>query len=335
MTPEELKQTLDGLKARFTDDKEHNLQILRDFCATLSDSPEDMAALSAIAHFAAAEYPDADVQALTEKLSQAITDFHNKLTQAQMLAKERNFEAAASLFAEITGDLTPKDDPKQRRLAFSHPFEEMLFRAQDKDPRPIVRVSNLSQVIFYQYGTILLELRRLEDARTAFNHCLTLNPIDVRAMFELGEIAKLEQDFDGLRALMVRAHPLIFTRHMLARYYRNQAFLANFEAKMSLAVAMVYVSLDYEESPLARAQLNALAKIKGVNLTRPKTDDVKALVQGTDIVLGPSETVYHLALSIAQSTRKQHPQIAKMALSIAYDITHYQPLLKEIAQLGG
>jgi len=335
MTPEELKQTLDGLKARFTDDKEHNLQILRDFCATLSDSPQDMAALTAIAHFAAAEYPDADIQSLTEKLTQAITEFHEKLAQAQTLAKARDFEAAAVLFAEIVGDMVPKDDPNQRRLAFSHPFEEMLFRAQDKDPRPIVRVSNLSQIIFYQYGTILIELQRLDDARTAFNHCLILNPIDVRAMFELGEIAKLEQNFDTLRALMLKAYPLIFTRHMLARYYRNQAFLANFEAKFPLAVAMVYVSLDYEESPLARAQLNALAKIKGVNLTRPKTDDVKALIQGTDIHLGPSEAVYNLALSIAQSTRKQHPQIAKMALSIAYDVTHYQPLLKEIAQLGG
>ena len=329
-----IRKVIESLKAQFNQDKEHDMKIVREYCETLTDSSQDQAILAAVARFAAHEYPDAEANQRAEKLGLAISEFHERIDELQKMAAERRFEEAAAGYAEILGEMDPVELDDRRLMSFNQPFEELLFRMRDKDGRPIVRISNLAEILYYQYASILFELRRYADAREQLEKCLKLDPVDMRVYFELAELAKLDQNFELVSELMAKVHPLIFTRRGLARYYRTQAFIENMRGNFRLAVAMVYVSLDYEESPVARAQLNALAKIKGTDLSRPKVEEVQALVQGTNIVLGPDQDVYGLAIAIGGRARVQNPGLARMAFAIAYDITHYKPLLRELAALG-
>ena len=322
------------LKAQFNGQREHDLQIIRDYCEKLSDSPADQAILAAIARFSLTEYPDPEAIKKAQKLGEAIKQFDARVTELQKMAAEKKFEEAAKGFEEILSGMVPVETEDTRYLSFSHPFESFLFNAYNQDKRKVVQISNLPEVLYYQYATILFELKRFDEAKTQLEFCLKLNPANVRARFELVEIAKVNQDLEEVRRLLLEVHPYIFTRSALARYYRNQAYLANLEGKFRLAVAMVYVSLDYEESPIARAQLNALAKVKGTDLSRPKIDEVQTLIQDTGIFLGPSKNVYDLAIEIGGRMREKNPDIARMAFIIAYEITHYKPLLRDLARLG-
>lgn len=329
---DDIDKILEKLKQSLTGEREHDLEQIRRYAAGLGSSPKDIAILSALGYLAAQRFPDIEAASVSEQLGTAMQLFHEKLERAQELAKARKFVEAEQAYREFIADISIDDIEDQRRLSFNHPFEEMIFRAHDKDSRPIVRISNLPQVVFYQYGTILLELAKYDEAKAALINCQKLNPVDVRPLFELAEIAKLEQDFDEVERLMAIAHSRIFTRKDLAKYYRSQAFIANMRKQFRLAVAMVYISLDYDESPIARAQLNALAKIKGIKLSKPKVDESRKLVEGTKIQLGPSEAIVDLALHIGQTTKMVHPSISHMAYSIAYDMTHYKPLLNELSR---
>ena len=330
----DINSTISQLKAQFTQDRDHDLQIIRTFCESLTDSPEDQATLAAVARFAMTEYPDAAATENAKKLGEAINKFHARIDELQKMAAAKRFEEAAAGFAEIIGEVAPVETEDKRYLSFNHPFESILFQARNKDKRPVIQISNLAAILYYQYATILFELKRFEEAREQLKNCLALNPVDTRAYFELAEVEKAEKNLEEVRRIMSDVHPLIFTRNALAHYYRTQAFLANMDGKFRLAVAMVYVSLDYEENPIARAQLNALAKVKGTDLSRPKLDEVKSLIDGTGIFLGPNQNVYNIALDVGAQTRAKNPNIARMAFMIAYDLTHYKPILRDLAKLG-
>ncbi len=334
MTAAEIDNVINHLKSQFNQDQEHDMQIIREYCETLTDSPEDQTILAAVARFASIEYPNAEANQKAAKLGEAIKDFHERVIALQKMAAERKFEEAAAGLAEILDGMNPVELEDRRLMTFNQPFEEMLFRARDTDSRPIVRISNLPEILYYQYATILFELKRYTEAREQLEKCIKLNPCDARAYFELAEVAKVEQNFDEVEEIMAKVHPILFTRRALARYYRTMAFVENMRSNFRRAVAMIYVSLDYEDTPIARAQLNALAKVKGTDLSRPRVDEVRQLVEGTKIVLGPNQQVYDLAVSVGAETRQRSPELARMAFFIAYDITHYQPLLRELAKLG-
>jgi len=334
MTAAEIDNVINNLKSKFNQDKEHDMQVIRDYCENLTDSPEDQTILAAVARFASVEYPDAEANQKAAKLGEAVKQFHERIVELQKLAADKKFEEAAAGLAEILGGMNPVELDDRRLMTFNQPFEEMLFRARDTDSKPIVRISNLPEILYYQYATILFELKRYDEAREQLNKCIKLNPCDARAYFELAEIAKIDQNFDEVADLMAKVHPILFTRRALARYYRTLAFVENMRGNFRRAVAMIYVSIDYEDTPIARAQLNALAKVKGTDLSRPSIDDVRKLIEGTNIVLGPNQQVYELAVSVGAQARQRNPELARMAFFIAYDITHYKPLLRELARLG-
>ena len=102
------------------------------------------------------------------------------------------------------------------------------------------------------------------------------------------------------------------------------------EERYDLAVALIYISIDYEDAPPARALLNAVAKHRGVNLAKPTVRDVQKRLGDAKIPVGPCPSVYELAIHIGKTMRSTYPQVARMAFGIAYDITHYEPLLKEL-----
>lgn len=322
------------LKAQFNQDRAHDLQVIRDYCETLTDSPEDQAILAAVARFSLTEYPDPEAIQKAEKLGQAIKQFDARVTELQKMAAAKKFEEAAAGFAEILQDMDPIETEDKRFLSFNHPFESILFQARNRDKRTVVQISNLPEILYYQYATILFELKRFDEAREQLKKCLKLNPCNARAYFELAEVEKASQNLEEVRRLTAEVHPYIYTRPQLAHYYRNQAFLANMDGKFRLAVAMVYVSLDYEEHAIARAQLNALAKVKGTDLSRPKTEEIQKLIQDTDIQLGPNKDVYGIALEVGAKMRERNPDLARMCFIIAYDMTHYKPILRDLARLG-
>ena len=324
-------QIIAELERQFTGDAEHDLDVLRQYCATLPHTDDNVDIITAIGHYVLAHFPDAAETANARLFEKSYDEFESLVQKAQDALRARRFEEAATLYGRLIDDVRPTNTPDAYYFAFAHPFEEMIVRATHLyDDRRIERIPQLPAMLYFQQGSALFELARYDEARDAFRNVLALNPVSAPAFFELIQIAKARRDFDEVRALLRKAYPYLFTRHFLARYYREHANLATYDNRHALAVALLHLSMDYEQSPQAVAMLENLRDACGADVTLPPVARIKELLTAADIPVGPNPATYELAILIGNQMKPIHPDVAKMAYAIAYDLTHYQPLLQEL-----
>ncbi len=324
------KEIIAYLETKFNGDADHDVEVIQEYCRSLDRTKDNLDIVMALGRYCAEKFPNAKAIQNAKKIEEAFDVFQKKLQSAQELLKEKKLEEAVVAFDELIGENTPVESDEKHYYSFGHPFEETLCKMYFNDDKPIERISGLPMALYYQKAAALFDLKRYEEAKATYEHCTKLNPVDVRTWLELAQIAKAEENYEEVRNILKKIHPFIYTRHFLARFYREQAFLAVIDEKYQLAVALTYISMDYEDSAPARAQLNALAKHRGVDLSKPSVEQVKSMLSEAGIPVGPAPQVYELAMNIGMSMKKSYPQIARMAFAIAYDITHYEPLLKEL-----
>ena len=318
------------LEKQFNGDMNHDVEVMRSYCRSLERTNENLAIVTAIGKYVSEKFPEADAVKEAKKFEETFVHFQELIEEGQKCMHEKKYEDALAKFREVIGDVKPATDDSKYYCSFSHPFEEMLFRTGYKEGKEIERISTLPETLYYQCGVALLELGRYAEAKAEYMNALKLNPVSARTHFELITLAKMQKNYDEARRLLKEVYPCLFTRIMLARFYREHAGLALIDEKYDLARALIYLSLDYEDTPQARAQLNSLAKHRGVDLSKPSAEAVKQKLHEYDIPCGPAQSVYNLALYIGNQMKKAYPDVAKMAFGIAYDITHYKPLLKEL-----
>ena len=321
---------LETLKPQFNGDADHDVDVIQTYCRSLERTNENMEIIRALGRHCANNYPEAKAVQNVKKMEEAFEAFHKKLEDAQALLRDKKFEEAVAAFDELIGENVPVETEDKHFYCFGHPFEETMCKMYFDDGKPIERISGLPMALYYQKAAALFELKRYDEAKATYELCLKLNPVDVRTYLELAQVAKVQENYDELREILKKIHPFIYSRHFLARFYREHAALAMIQENYALAIALIYLSIDYEDTPPARAQLNSIAKHRGVDLSNPGVEKTKALLKEAGIPVGPAQAVYELALNIGMAMKKTYPQIARMAFAIAYDITHYEPLLKEL-----
>ena len=326
---EKIQQIIQDLEKDFNGDINHDVDILRNYCRSLERTEDNLKIVTYIGRYAAEKFPEADAVKEAKAFENKLVEFQEKVMQAQTLMREKKFEEAVKAFDEIIGEVQPPKDDNKYICSFNHPFEEMLFRARNKD-KELEKISNLPEVMYYQKGCACFELKDYDKAEEAFGNAMKLSPVNTMIFFELMQIAKIRKNYDKVRDLLKQVYQILYTRHQLARFYREHASLAMIDSNYDLANALIYLSMDYEDTPQVRAQLNSLAKNRGVDLSRPKVDTVKERLEAANIPVGPDPAVYGLAIDIGNQTKKAYPEVARMAYGIAYDITHYEPLLKEL-----
>ena len=324
------KEIIAYLETKFNGDEDHDVEVIQEYCRTLDRTKDNVDIVMALGRYSAEKFPNSKAVQNAKKIEEAFDLFQKKLQSAQELLKEKKFEEAVIAFDELIGENTPVESDEKHYYSFGHPFEETLCKMYFNDDKPIERISGLPMALYYQKAAALFDLKRYDEAKATYQHCTKLNPVDVRTWLELAQIAKAQDNYDEVSEILKKIHPFIYTRHFLARFYREHASLAMVKENYQLAVALTYISMDYEDSAPARAMLNSLAKHRGVDLSKPSVDKIKSMLGEAGIPVGPAQQVYELALQIGMSMKKTYPQIARMAFAIAYDITHYEPLLKEL-----
>lgn len=326
------------LEKQFNGDPNHDVKVIQDYCQSLPKTQENFKLVMALGQYAAAKYPEADEvkksKAEFEKMNEDAKQLKARIDGIQEKIKAKDIAPAIEEIRAIIDETKIPNPEEQRLISFSHPFEEIIFQAsikEFKETRKLVRVSNLMEMLHLQLGGLLSEQKNYDEALDAFNHALEFNPVSAPASLEIAHIAILKKNYEEAFELLKKAYPLIFTRSLLAIYY---SFLAevveNVDKNYPLAVAYVYVSLDYAENPLAREALNRLGKVQGIDLSKPTVEAMRKLANDANLPLGPNPAVCELAVKAARQIKSQHPDVAKQLFAIAYDLTGQESLLKEI-----
>ena len=161
-------------------------------------------------------------------------------------------------------------------------------------------------VIYSLYGSLLVEMKRLEEARAALEKGLRWNPMHFGMMSEYMETYKMQGDMDEFFRLTVQAFKIAIHRPQLARCYRNLGYYFIEKELYPEAKACYFMSLHYEpDSKQASSELYAIHMATDGKLPDPTAKDLGRYSVQYGFPLGPDENTYSVGCNYGKYFMEQ------------------------------
>jgi len=186
-------------------------------------------------------------------------------------------------------------DSVSEYYSFFNYFEGILYKKLTQSTRKFRAIPDNYAAIYLTYGALLVEIKEYEKAEKALESALIYNPIYSEAMFELGEVYKMNNDMEKYFNLAKRALKSVYSRKNLARCYRNIGYYLVEKMDYSGAIAAFYLSTHYENAPIAMSELHYISVITKQKIEPPTYEEIKKCLEPYDIEMGASPLVWALA----------------------------------------
>ena len=161
--------------------------------------------------------------------------------------------------------------------SFPNPLEELIFNEYigcEKELRFIPDNQPLED-LFYDYGFLLRDAARLDEAEDALKEALRINPVSTRIILELCDIYRMKAPtFNKFYFYTMDALRYAYSGYELARIYRNLGFYYYEENNIELSIACYRYSLKYENEPFTQERIKQLEKSYNISLTEEKCKEL-------------------------------------------------------------
>lgn len=323
------------LEKEFNGDADHDVKVIQDYCRSLPKTEENFKVVMALGQYAAVKFPEAEEvkksKAEFDKMNEEAGKLKKRIEDIQETIKSGDIDKSIEELRALIDEGKLPEDKDKRFVSFSHPMEEVMFRASNKDTREVVRVSNLMEMLNLQLAGLLAENKQFEEAEAAIERVLFFNPVSAHARIERARFALLQKNYDDAFERLQEAYPYIFTRQLLAIFYCMLAVVVeNVDKNYPLAAAYAHISLVCQDNPLAHETLDRICKEHKVDPECPSAEEIRKLATDASLPYGPSPEVCELAINAARQMKSVYPDIAKQLFTVAYELTGQEALLKEI-----
>jgi len=243
----------------------------------------------------------------------------------------KNYSRAYEILESVLGKLENRsgelimfrDDSAFEYHHFRNPLEEILYAELAKPKRALRRIPEDIGQLYFIYGNLLFEMKRFDEARVALKKAVTINPINVDAIFELAEISKMIGKLDDYCATSRKCLSLSYTGRSLGRCYRNIGFYYIEQKAYDVATALLHVSMNYDrQAAMAQSELYYIQQITGETAPVPSIEEVSRLFEDYSIQLGPSKLILSIAASLGKDAERQGRYgAARFFYTVLYDLT--------------
>jgi len=260
------------------------------------------------------------------------------LTEAKHKIREGLFtEAEEMLRSILPDDNIVRDDETVIYRTFSEPMEELLYEFTFKPGRSIKPDLRVNLEAYLTCAFLLIEQGRLDEALKILERGLRHNPVDVRLLFEEGEVFKLRKDWETFRNITDQSFNCCFRAADVARAYRNYGYMFIEKEQFDPAICCYLLSLQYDKHPIAQKQLFYISKTTGSYVdTDYYNETLEDILSGECIPLCPSEDVLGLAYSLGDRfARDGKDEAALYFLGIFYELARDEETGKRIADITG
>jgi len=171
--------------------------------------------------------------------------------------EKQNFEVARIMFEIFLGIHYEEAMDYQNRLhkCFANPIQKILYLLIFEIEEEIQPPKYSWGHFFTNFGSILFELNEYERSEVVLDIAIHWNPYDTLAYFELGEIYKLQKNWEKYLDFNQMAFRTISDTRLLARYYRNLSFYYIEQNELQKAANLLAYSASYEYHPLVENEL--------------------------------------------------------------------------------
>lgn len=307
-------------------ESEYNIEIMRACYRMIYDlMPEDMKD----------EFSDA--------LNKDMKGTDATLDEIQFLRYKKEYKKALKLMESLIqkcekADVFP-DDSVSEYHTFKEPFEEILYHFIHNPEKEIRPSSIRYSEMYYQYGSLLIDLKRYDDAQKALEKGLKWNPVSTQIAFERTETFKLRGMMEEYYQATRDIFKIAFRPSDLARCYRNLGYYYVEKGELQVAVCCLVFSIPFSSSDLVQSELFYIYSLDHKLIMNPDMQTIQINFKGYDIPLGPDEGVISLAYYFAkQSIEQGQKELAQYFISILIsllgeDIEELQELQEQIDKM--
>ena len=279
-------------------------------------------------------------ESLTEELKKS---FYSKFDEVKINVQNKEFEKALSIIEPIVNDFEKmingglcRDDSVNEYRHFDSLFEEIMYKEMYRPSRIVHETVFPIGRAFSVYGSILIDLNRVEEARLALGTAKQWEPMNVSLAFEYAETYKIQGLMEQFLDCTKKTYEIIYKKTDLARFYRNVGFYFIEKKLWREAIASYVLSLNFEsESPMVASEIAYIEEKAGQKIEWPKIEEIKDICNKRGIPFGLNTNVAVIAYRYGKALfDDKNFEYAKYFLEIAYSMVQAPEIKKMLDTLA-
>ncbi len=238
--------------------------------------------------------PDDSKEEFIKALDNDNKGFAASLKEIHFNIYEKNYDRALKLAEEMVTAHEKMnlyaDDAVSEYHCFTEPMQEMLYTYYAK-PKKEIRASQIDYAsLYFLYGSILVEMKRYDDAAMALAKAMKWNPASTVIAFEYAETFKCRGMMKPFMELTKETFKYAYRPQDLARCYRNLGFYYSETEDYETGAYCYIFSTVFQQAEIVQAELYYASQKSGKEFN-PGAEDIKTCFNEKGIQYGPSEAV--------------------------------------------
>ena len=284
--------------------------------------------------------PEGSKPRIDKIIDDEMLSYESTLQKVRAAQHERRYDEALSLIEELIKKTDNpewfKDDKVSEYHCFHEFFEELLYREYAKPTKTLRNPGFPFDTIYFQYGSLLLDLKRPEDAELALITALRWNPANASIALERAEACKWQGNIDDFFKHSIESFKYAFRPKQLGRCFRNVGYYFSEKKMWKEAVSCLTLSLQFDRtSELAFSELYYVQDKSGEKAEQLIDHDfTQKMCKKYGIPFGINDTILELAYSYGNHFAKEGDnEGARYCWQILYDLTGDEKVKKMIEDL--
>ena len=178
------------------------------------------------------------------------------------------------------------DDSVSEYHCFREPMEEILYRMVSGTEKDLRRSPIEYAEIYLLDGSLLVELKRPEDAEKALAKAIRWNPTYAKLAFEHAETFKIRGLIEDFGKLTRDVFKIAYRPDDLARCYRNMGYYFVEMKEYKAAVCCLLFSSQFEKNDMVQSELYYISQVSGETFN-PTNDELHEIFEKHGIPYGP------------------------------------------------
>ena len=336
MTYEEImKEIQDGLSG----DAETDRKYLREQMEKYKDHELNTEIIRACSRMLTKLVPDEAKEEIIKLLNKETMKFDSAMEEFHYAIYKKDYDKALSIIEALVekadNETMFQNDSVSEYFTFREFFEEILYVHYNKPEREVRRAEIPFAEIYLNYGSILVELGRIEEARGALEKAMRWNPTNLKIRFEYMETLKRAGMLDEYGEMTKESFKYAYKADDLARCFRDIGWYFVEKQLYPEAMGCYLLSTGYDkECPTAQSELYYIQNSFGTE--EPTIEQVKEYSNQYGFPMGPDREIIELALGLAANFEDNgRYQEALYFYSICAGLIQNDDLTKKIEELKG
>lgn len=252
--------------------------------------------------------PDEKKKELEQFLGNDAAGFEAALEEVRFNHYKKNYDKALKLIEDMVEKYEKldmfADDSVSEYHTFREPMEEIVYRRTAEPQKELRRATIDYSELYLQYGSILFEFQRWEDAEKALAKAMRWNPTYANLAFEHAETFKTRGLLEEYKDLTMDIFKIAFRPKAMARCYRNLSYYFIEKKEYEVAASCLLYSTQYENSEMVSSELYYISQMTG-KIIKPSEEELGKCFEKYEIPFGPNPEFVQIAYAYGKQFYEQ------------------------------